>query len=178
MLIVLIADTHVRTQVSQRRIRAEEYSPTSFHRYFVRHLDKADLILHAGDVIDYSLLDLLSVYAPVRTVKGNWDSEDPNVSILPETLEFELGGTKIGMVHDPGRRQGRKNRLKKLFPEAQVIVFGHSHVPEVEYENNLIFVNPGSASGITGPNKTAGPRAFALLHVDENSIRVELRSGK
>ena len=133
----------------------------------VPHLEKTDLILHAGDLIVPSVLDELASYAPVRAVKGNVDP--PGVA-LPETLEFDFGGAKIGMIHDSGRKEGRRKRFHKRFPEARVVVFGHSHVPILEDEDGLLLLNPGSST-----DKRRQPQhTFALLHAEEGDVRAEI----
>ena len=154
-LAVVLADTHI-----PRRARAlpEELVP---------YLKRADLILHAGDLIEISLLDELALYAPVRAVKGNVDL--PEVD-LPETLEFDFGGARIAMIHDSGRKEGRRRRLARRFPDARVIVFGHSHVPFLEDEDGLLLLNPGSPT-----DKRRQPRhTFALLHAEEGDVRAEI----
>jgi uncharacterized protein len=155
LLAVVLADTHI-----SRRARAlpEELVP---------YLERADLILHAGDLIEASVLDELSLYAPVRAVKGNVDPPDVN---LPETLEFDFGGARIAMIHDSGRKEGRRRRLKRRFPDARVVVFGHSHVPFLEDENGLLLLNPGSPT-----DKRRQPHhTFALLRTEEGDVRAEI----
>ena len=88
-----------------------------------------------------ALLDTLAVYAPVKAVRGNLDPPDFR---LPETLEFEFGGVLVAMIHDSGPKKGRQNRLRRRFPEAHVIVFGHSHIPWLDDEDGLLLLNPGS----------------------------------
>ena len=149
-LAVVLADTHI-----PRRARAlpEELVP---------YLKRADLILHAGDLIEISLLDELALYVPVRAVKGNVD--------LPETLEFDCGGARIAMIHDSGRKKGRRRRLARRFPDARVIVFGHSHEPFLEDEDGLLLLNPGSPT-----DKRRQPRhTFALLRAEEGDVRAEI----
>ncbi len=154
-LAVVLADTHI-----PRRAKAlpEELVP---------HLEKADLILHAGDLLDPTLLEELALYAPVRAVKGNVDP--PEVD-LPETLEFDFGGAKVAMIHDSGRKEGCRKRLQRRFPEARVIVFGHSHIPFLEDEDGLLLLNPGSPT-----DKRRQPRhTFALLRATEGEVRAEI----
>ena len=123
-LAVVLADTHV-----PRRARA-------LPEALVPYLERADLVLHAGDLISASLLDELALYAPVHAVRGNLD---PPALDLPEAIELDFGGARIAMIHDSGRKEGRRKRLKKRFPNARVIVFGHSHVPFLEDEDNLLY---------------------------------------
>jgi putative phosphoesterase len=154
-LVVVIADTHI-----PRRAR-------SLPEELIPYLERADLILHAGDLIEPSLLQELAIYAPVRAVKGNVDPSDSN---LPETLEFDFGGARMAMIHDSGRKEGRRRRLKKRFPDARVVVFGHSHVPFLEDEDGLLLLNPGSPT-----DKRWQPRhTFALLRVEEGRVRAEV----
>ena len=154
-LAVVIADTHI-----PRRAR-------SLPEELIPYLERADLILHAGDLIEPSLLQELAIYAPVRAVKGNVDPSDSN---LPETLEFDFGGARMAMIHDSGRKEGRRRRLKKRFPDARVVVFGHSHVPFLEDEDGLLLLNPGSPT-----DKRWQPcHTFALLWVGEGRVRAEI----
>jgi putative phosphoesterase len=107
-------------------------------------LEGADLILHAGDVCLPSTLDELATFAPVQAVRGNNDGPDIAAWGAPETLEIELAGVRVAMVHDSGPATGRGRRLNRLFPDADLVVFGHSHIPwDVVHEGQRAF-NPGS----------------------------------
>lgn len=103
----------------------------------------ADVVLHAGDVVEAHLLDQLGAAAPVHAVLGNNDHGLER--LLPDRLELELGGVRVAMVHDSGARAGRPARLRRWFPEAAVVVFGHSHEPidEEGVDGQRLF-NPGS----------------------------------
>lgn len=154
-LAVVFADTHIPRRAKGLPERLLPY------------LAEADLILHAGDLLDPALLDELALYAPVRAVKGNVDP--PEVD-LPETLEFDFGGARVAMIHDSGRREGRRRRLARRFPEARVIVFGHSHIPFLEDEDGLLLLNPGSPT-----DKRRQPEhTFALLRVERGEVRAEI----
>jgi uncharacterized protein len=155
LLAVVLADTHI-----PRRAKGLPEGLLSY-------LEEADLILHAGDLLDPALLDELALYAPVRAVRGNIDP--PEVD-LPETLEFRVGGARVAMIHDSGRREGRRRRLSSRFPEARVIIFGHSHVPFLEDEDGFLLLNPGSPT-----DKRRQPEhTFALLRVEEGEVRAEI----
>jgi putative phosphoesterase len=104
----------------------------------------ADLILHAGDVCTAGVLDELSAYAPVRAVLGNNDGPDVAAWGAPPVSELDLGGLPVAMVHDSGSKTGRMPRLRKQFPEARLIVFGHSHIPWNESDGDVTAFNPGS----------------------------------
>jgi hypothetical protein len=127
-------------------------------------LDRADAVLHAGDVTAPELLHELAGFAPVHAVLGNND-----VSLqLPERLEVELAGVRVAMVHDSGPKAGRAGRLRRLFPDADVVVFGHSHLPwrEVDPGGQLHF-NPGSPTERRmAPTRTAG-----WLELDAAEVR-------
>jgi hypothetical protein len=110
------------------------------------HLQGADLILHAGDVCTASVLDELAQYAPVRAVLGNNDGPDVAAWGAPETLSLDLDGLLVAMIHDSGAKTGRLRRMRRRFPEAGLVVFGHSHIPldEVDQAGGLRIFNPGS----------------------------------
>lgn len=121
-----------------------------------RLLADADVILHAGDLVDGSVLDTLRSIAPTHAVLGNNDGA--LAGQLPATLTLELDGVQVGMVHDSGPRAGRPRRLHRLFPDAEIVVFGHSHIPvDVEGVNHQRLFNPGSPTQRRSqPHCTAG----------------------
>jgi hypothetical protein len=112
--------------------------------------------LHAGDVLDAGVLEMLGEHAPVHAVLGNNDVS--LVGVLPVRRVVDLGGVRIGMVHDAGLSANRAARLKRLFPEARVVVFGHSHAPmNEEGEAGQLLFNPGSPTQRRGqPVHTLG----------------------
>ncbi len=111
-----------------------------------RELDGADAILHAGDVCVAETLDELAQFAPVHVVRGNNDGPDVAAWGAPDRLELDIGGVAIGMIHDSGPATGRAARLAKIFPAADLVVFGHSHIPWDETVGTQRAVNPGSPS--------------------------------
>jgi putative phosphoesterase len=132
--IAVVADTHIRAGPSiARRLPEPAWAI----------IGGADAVLHAGDIVDRALLDLLAEFAPVHAVLGNNDTA--LMGQLPVTLTVELGGVRIGMVHDSGPSRGRAARLRRRFPDCGVAVFGHSHIPvdEAGIDGQLLF-NPGS----------------------------------
>jgi uncharacterized protein len=103
-----------------------------------------DLILHAGDVCTAATLRELESFAPVRAVLGNNDGPDVAAWGAPAEAEFEIAGLPVAMIHDSGPAKGRAARLRKRFPAAALVVFGHSHIPlDEEHDGQRIF-NPGS----------------------------------
>jgi uncharacterized protein len=104
---------------------------------------RADVVLHAGDVLEQAVLDELAARAEVHAVLGNNDRTLGTA--LPETLHLDLAGVAVAMVHDSGATAGRHRRLARRFPDADVVVFGHSHDPVVDQEGDgPLLVNPGS----------------------------------
>ena len=157
MLVVVLADTHI-----PRRAKGLPAGLTP-------HLESADLILHAGDLLVEDVLYELESYAPVRAVKGNVDGWDVR---LPETLEFEVGDVPVAMVHDSGPKKGRWGRMRRWFPGARIVVFGHSHTPWLEDEDGLMLLNPGSPTD----RRRAPEHTFALLRVEGGEARAEILS--
>lgn len=132
MRAAIIADTHLP--------RGGRALPTPC----VERLRRADLIIHAGDLTAFSALEELRAYGPVAAVYGNVDDASVRAD-LPSALELELGGVRLGLVHDAGRRVGRLQRLRRRFPRADAVVFGHSHLPLHERsEDGFQIFNPGS----------------------------------
>jgi putative phosphoesterase len=107
-------------------------------------LTGADAILHAGDVCLAETLDELAAWGPVHAVLGNNDGPDVAEWGARETLELELGGLPIAMIHDSGAKLGRAARLRRMFPHAALVVFGHSHIPWDETHDGQRSFNPGS----------------------------------
>ncbi len=104
----------------------------------------ADLILHAGDVCTAAVLDELAGYAPVRAVLGNNDGPDVAAWGAQETLELDLDGLGVAMIHDACPAAGRPARMRRRFPAAGLVIFGHSHIPLDHAENGQRIFNPGS----------------------------------
>jgi putative phosphoesterase len=130
----------------------------------IKALQGAEHILHAGDVGDPAILDALRAIGPVTAIRGNIDEGGPCSHLSPTEL-VELGGRGIYMLHD----------VKKLDlnPEAagiEVVVFGHSHKPLVEWRRGVLFLNPGSA----GPRRFELPVTLARLNIeaDKRSARI------
>ena len=133
MLVAVISDTHLPR--GARRI------PDAC----LERMRSADLILHAGDLVAPSVLAELEVLGPpVAAVHGNVDAPELRRR-LPERRVVEAYSFRIGMVHDAGPARGRIDRLRAMFPAADAVVFGHSHIPlhETAPDGFQIF-NPGS----------------------------------
>ena len=160
-LVVVVSDTHIR-RGGKRRLPDAAYG----------HLERADVILHAGDIVVGEVLDELRGFAPVHTVLGNNDYE--LVGLLPETVQEEIGGVRVGMIHDSGPSAGRAGRMRRRFPEADVVVFGHSHIPwnEEGLDGQLLF-NPGSPTERRAqPQHTLGTLELADGRVVSHTLHV------
>jgi putative phosphoesterase len=155
--VLVLADTHVPDHA---RALPERLVP---------HLDWAELILHGGDITSAATLAELETYAPVRAVCGNIDRWELR-EVLPETLALELGGVTVAMVHDSGPRDGRERRLRRRFPDAEMIVFAHSHQPVNELVDGVRFLNPGSP---TWKRRAPAP-TVARLVVGDGALEPEL----
>ena len=127
--VAVLADTHLPR-------RGRDLPPSAW-----RLIDEADLVFHAGDVTDRSLLDRIATRRPVHAVCGN---NDLTLRDLPEVQMITIDGVAMAILHDSGAAAGRRQRLRRLFPEARVVVFGHSHIPVCEDDGELLLLNPGS----------------------------------
>jgi putative phosphoesterase len=128
-------------------------------------LRDADVVLHCGDVVEHGLLDELATFAPVHAVLGNNDVMLRGT--LPERLLLELDGVRVGMVHDSGLTKGRAARVHRMFPDCDVVLFGHSHAPvDDEGVDGQRLFNPGSP---TQRRMQAHP-SFGVLEFADGAI--------
>lgn len=134
------------------------------------YLETADHILHAGDVIVPSLLDDMKTLAPLTVVMGNCDASDVRDWGATDEAAVELGGVRIAMVHDSGLATGRRTRMRLRFPDARVVVFGHSHLPFNEDADGLLLFNPGSP---TWPRQAPFP-SMGLLWIEDGTVEGEI----
>lgn len=132
MRVVVLSDTH-----APRRWKSCPATVADWLR-------RADAILHAGDVCIADVLVELAQYAPVHAVLGNNDRPDVAAWGAPVTLQLELAGLSVAMIHDSGQAAGRLRRMRAAFPAADLVVFGHSHIPLDQSDGSLRIFNPGS----------------------------------
>ncbi len=139
----------------------------------LRQLRAAELILHAGDIAAAEILRALEALgAPVLAVAGNVD-EPVLRHELPTQRVVEHAGARIGMVHDAGARIGRLGRLRQRFPDCHAVVFGHSHIPLIEHdEEGFTIVNPGSPT----ERRRASTHTMALASAGSGGLEVQLVS--
>ena len=133
MRLLLVADTHVPKRA--RDLPAEVWAA----------VDEADVVLHAGDWVDVALLDRLEARA-ARLVGVHGNNDGPALRArLPEVARVELGGVRFAVVHETGGKQGREQRCAAAYPDVDVLVFGHSHIPwDTTAATGLRLLNPGS----------------------------------
>lgn len=138
----------------------------------VRLLRGADLILHGGDFVTEDFLNQLRALGPpVEGVYGNMD-EPALKAALPHEHVVEVDGARIGMIHIPGPRAGREARLAARFPDCEAVVYGHTHVPQVERFQHLWILNPGSPT----ERRTTPIHAMLVLAVRRGRVTPELVS--
>jgi uncharacterized protein len=133
MRLLLISDTHVPLRA---RALPDEV---------LAAVGAADAVLHAGDWVDAATVDLLAARAR-RLVAVYGNNDGPRIrERLPEVAHAELGGVRFAVVHETGPARGREQRCAARFPDADVLVFGHSHIPwDTTAPGGLRLLNPGS----------------------------------
>jgi putative phosphoesterase len=133
VLVVVMSDTHLPRRA--RDLPAELWAA----------VDAADAVVHAGDWVAEDLLDRLAARTP-RLVGVYGNNDGPGLRArLPEVARAELGGVRFAVVHDSGPARRREERCAAAFPGADVLVFGHSHIPwDSVAPGGLRLLNPGS----------------------------------
>jgi hypothetical protein len=155
MLISVIADTHIKAPGKDLPERAYEW------------IRKSDAVIHAGDLVNNIILERLERCTPiVYAVLGN-----NNYGVrLPLMAEMQLGGVPIAVIHDSGPRDGRRKRMRRQFPKARIVVYGHSHVPDCSDEDGLLLLNPGSPT-----DKRRQPvYTMAILRLNDGDFVAEI----
>lgn len=131
--LLLISDTHVPQRA--KRLPEQVWQAVA----------EADVVLHAGDWVDLALFDELS--ARSRTLLGVYGNNDgPGLrTVLPEVLRESIEGIRFAMIHETGDAGGRERRMDAAFPDTDVLVFGHSHIPwDTVSPEGMRLLNPGS----------------------------------
>jgi uncharacterized protein len=158
MQLAIISDTHM-----PRRGRA---LPAAC----VERLRAADAILHAGDLAELEVLGMLEALGPpVHAVRGNVDSPELQAR-LPAARMVEAEGARIAMLHDAGPATGRLARMRRRFPEAHAVVFGHSHIPLHEEGDGFAIFNPGSPT----ERRRAPHHTMGIATAERGALRFEL----
>jgi uncharacterized protein len=158
VLVAVISDTHLP--------RGARRLPEAC----LQHVRRADLILHLGDFSTLAVLEELEALGPpLQAVSGNAD-EPALRARLPTELVVEADGARIGLVHIPGPAVGRADRLVRRFPGCDAVLFGHTHLPQVERHENVWVLNPGSPT-----ERRRGPfHSMLLLEVNRGAVSPEL----
>jgi putative phosphoesterase len=158
MQIAIIADTHLPK--SNRRLPD----------LCVERLREADLIVHAGDFSELSVLREVQSYGQLIAVHGNADAPDVRAE-LPRSCHIDADGASIAVVHNGGPASGRIERLHHRFPDADAVIFGHSHIPlhETAPDGFQIF-NPGSPT----ERRKAPRHTMGIATVDGGKLSFEL----
>lgn len=153
--LLLISDTHIpgRARALPDAVRSAA--------------EGVDLVIHAGDWVSASVVHELAAIADVLGVFGNNDGPDVR-ALLPEVAAREIEGLRFAVVHETGAAQGREVRMDAEFPDADVLVFGHSHIPWVTASpRGLRLLNPGSPT-----DRRRQPRCTMMtLTVDAGELR-------
>lgn len=135
MRIGVISDTHLK-KVDRK-----------FVQIYETYLQDKDMVLHAGDVVSPEIVDYLegdNFYG----VCGNMDPPQMR-SRMPEHRILQIGGFRVGLIHGWGRAEDLEDRIIPLFPDVDVIVYGHTHLPVHHYRNGVFLFNPGTATGFS-----------------------------
>jgi len=156
MRIAVLSDTHLRVG-------------KSLPRYVWEQLTQIDMIIHAGDLTYMGLFEELSCIAPVRAVRGNCDGKDVS---LPDRDVIECEGFRIGLIHgDSGKGKSTPERAYLAFEDASVdlIVFGHSHTPFMEWRNGILLFNPGSPTD----KRRELQYSFGILDIQQGKLEAK-----
>jgi uncharacterized protein len=152
--IAIVSDTHMPR--GDRAVPAE----------CVAAMRSAAVIVHAGDLSSAAVLDWLeSLGPPLHAVHGNVDSAEVRER-LPESLEFTAEGHRIAVTHDAGAAKGRLARMRRRFPDAGAVIFGHSHQPLHEEEGGFHIFNPGSPT----ERRRAPRHSFGVAEASRESL--------
>jgi uncharacterized protein len=129
---LLVSDTHLP-------LRAKDLPATLW-----KEVDRADLVVHAGDWVDVATLDRLEPRS--RVLLACWGNNDgPELRArLPEVARATIAGVRVAVVHETGGKAGREQRMRATYPDIDLLVFGHSHIPWDTTYSGLRLLNPGS----------------------------------
>ena len=149
MKIGVLSDTHLY-QVTQELVDI-----------YNTYLSDADMIIHAGDIVSPNIIEFLEKNV-FHGVQGNMDPLETK-ALLPEKKIVEVGNLSLGIVHGWGPAGGLEERILPLFPDVDVIIYGHSHIVSNHEKNGVLFFNPGTAAGYSA----AGVNSIGILEVTE-----------
>ena len=155
----LIADTHIPKRAVSIPQRVFEF------------FQNVDFIIHAGDLVELSVIDELEQSAPVLAVHGNMDSQEVN-DALPVLDSLKIFDWKIGVMHDPEILNG-SNKMREIAEKEgfNVFVYGHTHTPRINWEREILYINPGSP---TDPASFLNSPSVALLKLTKKAITPQI----
>jgi uncharacterized protein len=157
VLAAVISDTHMPRGTRALPARCAE------------RLRSSDLIVHAGDIVTAGVLaDLRALGPPLIAVHGNADELALRSSLPAEQL-IEMEGVRVAVLHDAGPAAGRLARLRRRFPQAQAVIFGHSHIPLHESTDGFQIFNPGSPT----ERRRAPERTMGIARASGGAIAFE-----
>lgn len=157
MKLLIISDTHTDSIAKLPSVIRDEAK-------------NCDGVIHAGDVVSLRLLNELSeLNGSIHAVKGNMDFTMENH--LPLTKEIEMEGVRIGICHGAGNPFGIENRLLYTFPDADIIIFGHTHRPFYGMVGGKFMLNPGSPV----QNRGESHNSYAILTLDKGVFHAEIK---
>ncbi|HST65154.1 MAG TPA: metallophosphoesterase [Mycobacteriales bacterium] len=156
MRIVVLADTHVPKRAKD--LPAEVWTA----------VEAADVVVHAGDWVDVSLLDALEARA-TRLIGVFGNNDGPALRArLPEVARATLAGVRFAVVHETGDRTGRERRCAAAYPDTDVLIFGHSHIPwDTTAPTGLRLLNPGSPTD----RRRQPDRTFLSIDAADGALR-------
>jgi putative phosphoesterase len=160
MKVAIISDTHARKHFDK------------IQSFINTMLSDVDLIVHAGDYTNVKLVNILKQSKPFVGVWGNNDGDDIR-AILKEKEITKLGRYKIGIFHGHGKEKTTPDRAFDMFKgdDVDIIIFGHSHKPLVQTQNNVLMLNPGSMSS----KRHEKFFSYIILNLEDDEISVELK---
>jgi putative phosphoesterase len=157
VLVAVISDTHMPRGSRQLPERCIEL------------IAQADAVIHAGDICTLQVLGMIEhIGSRVYAVRGNVDDASLHQR-LPISRQLELNGWRVGLIHDAGVASDRLERLRSRFPEANAVIFGHTHRPQHEIRGDFQIFNPGSPT----ERRRSPRRAMGLMRVTGNALRFE-----
>jgi uncharacterized protein len=149
MKIGVISDTHLQEVTSQ------------LVRIYEDHFSDVDMVFHAGDLVSMNIVDFLS-QKPFHVVQGNMDCQAIK-DRFPEKEIIEVNGFRLGLIHGWGSPFGIEKRIRPEFGEVHAIVYGHSHSSANHKRDDVLFFNPGTASGFS----VTRSHSIGILHIAE-----------
>lgn len=166
MKVGVLSDTHLSSggvrRLSSRLVSGISETFNELETMLQPHFSGVDAVLHAGDMVDLAVVDVLEKFGPVYAVAGNMDRADVR-EVFPEERIVELGGFRIGMVHGWGSPHGLVKNIRSKFEDVDCIVFGHTHRAFNEKVDGILMFNPGSALD----RRFAPMRSIGILSLED-----------